>query len=215
MSQFRESRGESDTARFSAALGPASAWPGELMHGLRSTERCASSAAPASSDASGPTLRGANRGTIEQIMGAQESFKLSTASRAALSRHLGSVESELRELLRKFHIPELDAEDLLSESLVQSLLKSTSGNEFEIRVRATLEAACRAYWEGRRLSSPRGRNSRSRTLAPGRLLADSALDEGNFAGGDSLELASTPPTAVSERGRLRRLLGVMTRAREN
>ena len=77
------------------------------------------------------------------------------ASMAAWSRLRTTTESELRSLLVRFHIPELDAQGLLEQSLVESLLKSKSEQDFEIRVRLRLESACRAYWQNRHFGSPR------------------------------------------------------------
>ena len=77
------------------------------------------------------------------------------ASLAAWSRLRTTTESELRSLLVRFHIPELDAQGLLEQSLVESLLKSKSEQDFEVRVRLRLESACRAYWQNRRFGSPR------------------------------------------------------------
>lgn len=60
------------------------------------------------------------------------------------------VEEELRLTLLRYHIPELDAESLLREAVVEMLYKADGLGDFGRRVGPVLQAKCRAYWQTRR-----------------------------------------------------------------
>jgi hypothetical protein len=73
----------------------------------------------------------------------------------ALDQALLALEPELREMLARFHIPELDAAELISSSVIESVFKSQDPNDLALRARATLELRCRHYWLTRRFDAPR------------------------------------------------------------
>lgn len=60
------------------------------------------------------------------------------------------LEPDLRQVLTRFHIPEMDAERLLGETTLEVLYKSLSPEEFGRRLVPTLRHKCRKYWETRR-----------------------------------------------------------------
>ncbi len=60
------------------------------------------------------------------------------------------VEEELRQVLLRYHIPELDAEILLRETVLEMIYKAEGPDDFGRRVGPVLQAKCRAYWLTRR-----------------------------------------------------------------
>lgn len=60
------------------------------------------------------------------------------------------LEPELRRILLRYHIPQMDAELLLREATLEVLYKSRSRGEFAVRLPQTLASRCRIYWETRR-----------------------------------------------------------------
>ncbi|HEX4952909.1 MAG TPA: hypothetical protein VF017_05880 [Thermoanaerobaculia bacterium] len=90
--------------------------------------------------------------------------KSDLASPGTLAELRGSVETELRALLARFHIPQRDAEELLERSLVEGLYKTESPFDFTRHVQVSLEARCRGYWDNRRLTPAAGLTSRLSVL---------------------------------------------------
>ena len=63
------------------------------------------------------------------------------------------VEETLRTVLGTYHIPELDAENLLRETVIEVLYKAEDPTDFSMRIRPVLQAKCRTYWATRRWRS--------------------------------------------------------------
>lgn len=60
------------------------------------------------------------------------------------------LEPEIREILLRYHIPQMDAELLIRETVLDVLYKSHSRGEFAVRLVPALRSRCRVYWETRR-----------------------------------------------------------------
>jgi hypothetical protein len=79
------------------------------------------------------------------------SLRIATALDAeALTALRPEVEEALRQVLTAFHIPELDAEKLLHETVIEMLYKAEGPADFGRRVGPVLQAKCRTYWQTRR-----------------------------------------------------------------
>ena len=63
------------------------------------------------------------------------------------------VEETLRTVLGTYHIPELDAENLLRETVIEVLSTAEDPPDFSMRIRPVLQAKCRTYWATRRWRS--------------------------------------------------------------
>ncbi len=103
------------------------------------------------------------------------------ASPGTLAELRSSVETELRALLARFHIPQRDAEELLERSLVEGLYKTESPLDFTRYVQISLTARCRGYWDNRRLTPVAGLTARlslfdetAASIAPSSALANSS-----------------------------------------
>jgi hypothetical protein len=69
---------------------------------------------------------------------------------ASFVEQCAGLEEELRAILNRFQIPELDAEELLQETAIEVLYKSAGPEEFAVRLGPALRIRCRLYWETRR-----------------------------------------------------------------
>lgn len=69
---------------------------------------------------------------------------------ASFVEQCAGLEEELRAILARYQIPEVDAEELLQETAIEVLYKSAGPEEFALRLGPALRHRCRLYWETRR-----------------------------------------------------------------
>lgn len=97
----------------------------------------------------------------------------------SLSHLRPEVEDSLRTVLLRYHIPELDAESLLRETVLEMLYKSEGPRDFGRRVGPVLQAKCRVYWQTRRWRC-------FNTLAQSQLNKETAMPQTNAIPKDKL-----------------------------